>query len=202
MVAAELPEERRARIAKRIREATINFDGQPWDPVKHPLRIDFLPEATNAWLNRKIEAARERVIDYMVDPARFVDTFIATLPTTMFVLLPLFALLLKLMYPFSGRLYVEHLIVALHSHSFLFFGFIGMLVLAAVGSWFPALGNVCTTMILGGTAWMPLYLLLMQKRVYGQGWLMTLFKYSVIGTLYLFMLTFGLLGALLSSVLV
>lgn len=202
MVAAELPEERRARIAKRVREATINFDGEPWNPVTHPLRIEFLPDATNAWLNRRIEAGRERVIDYMVDPARFVDTFIATLPTTMFVLLPLFALLLKLMYPFSGRLYVEHLIVALHSHSFLFSGFIGMLVLSAVGTWIPALSNFCTTMIIGGAVWMPLYLLLMQKRVYRQGWLMTLFKYSVIGTLYLFMITFGLIGALLSSVLV
>lgn len=202
MVAAELPEERRARIAKRVREATINFDGQPWDPVTHPLRFDFLPEATNAWLNRRIEAGRERVIDYMVDPARFVDTFIATLPTTMFVLLPLFALLLKLMYPFSRRLYVEHLIVALHSHSFLFFGFIGMLTLTAIGSWFPALANLCSSLILGGATWMPIYLLLMQKRVYGQGWWMTLFKYSVIGTLYLFMITFGLIGALLSSVLV
>jgi hypothetical protein len=202
MVAAELPEERRIRIAKRVREATINLDGQAWDPVTHPLRIEFLPDTTNNWLNRRIEAGRERVIDYMVDPARFVDTFIATLPTTMFVLLPLFALLLKLMYPFSSRLYVEHLIVALHSHSFLFSGFIGMLVLSAVGTWIPALSNFCTTMIIGGAVWMPLYLLLMQKRVYRQGWLMTLFKYSVIGTLYLFMITFGLIGALLSSVLV
>ncbi len=201
MVPAELPEERRARIAKRVREATINFDGEAWDPVTHPLRFEFLPEASNLWLNRRIEAARERVIDYMVDPARFVDTFIATLPTAMFLLLPLFALLLKLMYPFSRRLYVEHLIVALHSHSFLFFGFIGMLTLSAIGNWIPALGSFSTTMILGGTVWMPIYLFLMQKRVYGQGWWMTLFKYGLIGTIYLFMITFALLGALLSSVL-
>jgi hypothetical protein len=56
-------------------------------------------------------------------------------------------------------------------------------------------------MILRGTVWMPIYLFLMQKRVYGQGWWMTLFKYGLIGTIYLFMITFALLGALLSSVL-
>lgn len=202
IVPAELPEERRARIAKRIREASINFDGKPWDPVTHPLRFDSLPDGANDWLNRRVWAARERVIDYTVDPARFVDAFIATLPTTMFVLLPLFALLLKLMYPLSGRLYVEHLIVALHSHSFLFFGFIGMLTLSAVGGWIPALSGFCTTMIVGGAAWMPIYLLWMQKQVYRQGWWMTLFKYGLIGTLYLFLITFGLIGALLLSVLV
>ena len=38
----------------------------------------------------------------------------------MFVLIPLFALLLKLFYVFRRRLYMEHLIVALHSHAFLF----------------------------------------------------------------------------------
>jgi hypothetical protein len=198
---AELPEERRARIAKRVREATINFDGQPWDPVTHPLRFEFLSDAANHWINRRITIGRERVIDYMVDPARFVDVFIATLPSAMFLLLPLFALLLKFMYPFSRRLYVEHLIVALHSHSFLFFGFIGMLTLGTLGSWIPTLSNFSTTLIVGGAIWMPIYLFLMQKRVYRQGWWMTLFKYSLIGTIYLFMITFALIGALLSSVL-
>jgi hypothetical protein len=32
--------------------------------------------------------------------------------------------------------------------------------------------------------WIPLYLLIMQKRVYGQGWPMTLAKYSVLGLCY------------------
>ena len=39
--------------------------------------------------------------------------------------------------------------------------------------------------------WMPLYLLLMQKRIYGQGWLMTLLKYSILGFCYIFLLSFG-----------
>ena len=39
--------------------------------------------------------------------------------------------------------------------------------------------------------WMPLYLLLMQKRVYGQGWPMTLLKYAVLGWCYIVLLSFG-----------
>ena len=39
----------------------------------------------------------------------------------MFIVLPIFAALLKIMYiDFSNRLYMEHLTVALHSHSFIF----------------------------------------------------------------------------------
>ena len=44
--------------------------------------------------------------------------------------------------------------------------------------------------------WIPIYLLLMQKRVYGQGWLMTLFKFWLLGTIYFFMLGFVILAAL------
>ena len=36
-----------------------------------------------------------------------------------------------------------------------------------------------------------MYLLLTQKRVYGQGWPMTLLKYSVIGVAYFYLLAFA-----------
>ena len=39
--------------------------------------------------------------------------------------------------------------------------------------------------------WMPLYLLLVQKRVYRQGWIMTLLKYSVLGTCYFVLIVFA-----------
>ena len=45
-------------------------------------------------------------------------------------------------------------------------------------------------------AWMPLYLLLMQKRVYQQGWPMTLLKYCVLGTCYTILLSFAILASM------
>ena len=48
-------------------------------------------------------------------------------------------------------------------------------------------------------AWMPLYLLLMQKRVYGQGWIMTLIKYGVLGFSYILLLSFGAVFTVLAS---
>ena len=48
--------------------------------------------------------------------------------------------------------------------------------------------------------WLPVYLLLMQKRIYGQGWLMTLVKYVVLGNLYFVLVAFAALYAVLAGV--
>ena len=50
-------------------------------------------------------------------------------------------------------------------------------------------------------AWIPLYLLLMQKRVYGQGWMMTLAKFSVLGLCYSVLLSVALVVAMLIGLL-
>jgi hypothetical protein len=50
-------------------------------------------------------------------------------------------------------------------------------------------------------AWMAIYLLIMQKRVYRQGWFMTLVKYCALGFCYTLLLGIGIgLTALLSLV--
>ena len=46
---------------------------------------------------------------------------------------------------------------------------------------------------------MPVYLLLMQKRVYAQGWPMTLLKYFVLGTCYMILLGFAISAAAIAS---
>ena len=48
--------------------------------------------------------------------------------------------------------------------------------------------------------WMPIYLLLMQKRVYGQGWIMTLLKYGVLGVSYMVLLSFGMVATVIASI--
>jgi hypothetical protein len=130
---------------------------------------------------------------------RFEAGIYAVLPGTMLVLVPAFALLLKLFYLFKRRLYMEHLIVSLHSHAFLF---VSLLLIVAVGmlqSWLRPLaapagqlaGWVQGLLIV----WVPIYLLLMQKRVYRQGWLMTSVKYWFVGWCYFWLLVLFLLVA-------
>jgi hypothetical protein len=125
----------------------------------------------------------------------------AVLPQTMFVLMPIFALLLKVMYIFRRRLYMEHLIVALHSHAFLFLNLIVGIVLSMLAAWLVPhaswSGPIFRLLEWALAIWALVYLLLMQKRVYRQGWFLTSVKYFVVGWCYLWMLFFALLFAVI-----
>ncbi len=72
---------------------------------------------------------------------------LSVLPQTLFVLMPLFAVLLKITYIFKWRLYMEHLIVALHSHAFVFQSLLLIMLLGLLrdrGQQCSATGCDCT----------------------------------------------------------
>ena len=100
--------------------------------------------------------------------------------------------LLKLFYAGSGRLYLEHLVVALYSHAFLCLALLGQFALLALDHLatphFRPAGIVVGLMAAALWLWMPAYLLLMQKRVYRQGWLLTAIKFVALGGVYSFVL--------------
>jgi hypothetical protein len=175
------------------------FNDKPWHPETNPLAIAWLPDAVNHSLNRRIKRA--------VDVAKSDDgqasigrAFFNVLPQTLLVLMPIFALMLKIAYLFKRRLYMEHLIVALHSHAFIAAAVTVMVLL----SWLE--GMLAEGTFLHGLlawafglaiAWVPVYLLVMQKRIYGQGWPMTIAKYAVLGMCYSVLLGFALAGAVI-----
>lgn len=132
---------------------------------------------------------------------RIVEGIFGVLPQTMFVMVPVFALILKVFYAFRRRLYMEHIIVALHSHAFLFLALLILMLLGfAQAALRPHVAIAASGIRLVQWAiviWMPVYLLWMQKRVYRQGWAMTIFKYWLIGSVYFWLLGFALVIALL-----
>ena len=176
-----------------MRTSGPNFNGKPWDPVTNPVRIDWLPASANDGLNRLVGRAKANAEKIEEQPRLLVDAFLGALPQTLFVLLPVFALLLKVFYLFKRRLYMEHLIVALHSHAFLcaaillLVGLGELRDLAGAGFWHALLGWGEAALCV----WMPLYLLLMQKRVYRQGWFMTVLKFGLLGLFYFVLLLLG-----------
>ncbi|HEX2205666.1 MAG TPA: DUF3667 domain-containing protein [Longimicrobium sp.] len=93
-------------------------------------------------------------------------------PQMMFVLLPVFAAILKLLYLRRGRFYVEHFVFALHTHAVAFLTYTAILL----SPWRPAEG------VLG--LWIILYVYLAMKAVYGQGWIKTGAKYMTLGFTY------------------
>lgn len=161
-----------------------------WDADKNPIRIGWLPDFANRWLTAQAAQGKRNLSRIQQDPELFTRAYFGAMPKALFVLVPLFALLLKLAYLRSGRQYLEHLVVALYSHSWLLLDLLAIGVLDLLGNWLKPHAEWASIGLgwLSALLWwaMPVYLLLMQKRVYGQGWGKTLLKYLALGSLYLF----------------
>jgi hypothetical protein len=175
--------------------------GQRWHPVDNPVSVEGVPDFANRAVNQalaRVEANARRIRD---EPGLLVRPFLENLPAALFVLLPVFAALLKVFFLFKRRLYMEHLIVALHSHAFLcasllvVAGLIALRDVLGTGLWFEVAGVVEGLLL----AWMPLYLLLMQRRVYRQNWVLTVLKFGVLGISYTVLLSLVSMGALAIS---
>jgi hypothetical protein len=182
-----------------------------WDANKQLVRIDWLPGFANDWLNGLIANARINLhrmnsgnpAETMAEARQMTARMFSVAPTVLFVLLPFFALLLKIFFIFKKRLYMEHLIVAMHSHAFLM---LSTLVLVALMLLRHALRTHAAWLAIpvglaeaAAWIWIFVYLFLMQKRVYRQGWIMTSLKYWCIGWCYSILVLFGLLFAALAS---
>jgi hypothetical protein len=186
---AESPEEIAAILrAMEEAEGTLPEGGPPPDTTgsasPDPEASEDLPwyerlqvNTGNARVDALLRARVERL--GRMDPAdairEVVRTFLNYLPTLMFLLLPVFAGILKLLYIRSPRYYVEHFVFVLHTHAFIFGTFTLSLLLgwAGVGFLPPLL-----------LAWAAVYLYLALRRVYGQGHGKTALKYWCLGWLY------------------
>jgi hypothetical protein len=179
-------------------EESLDFNGRPWDPKTNPLRVGWLPQFANDWINRQVGKGKANLAGLKKDPDRLKNAVLSALPSTLFILLPIFALMLKIVYFFKRRLYMEHLIVALHSHAFLCLSLLLVSGFSVLGGAVPALSTATGWAEALLFLWMPVYLLLMQKRIYGQGWIMTILKYLVLGICYSILLAFGVAATVLA----
>ena len=192
-----------AQVADKPTDAPpgLVINGQTWDAEKHPVAITWLPAFANTWLNDQVKRGSDNVVRLKHDPSAFKDAVLGVIPTTLFVLVPVFALMLKLAFLLQRRLYMEHLIVALHSHAFLCLSLL-LVLLAAVpaetfapeGSWLNSVFDWVIALLL---LWVPAYLLWMQKRVYAQSWPITVLKFGVLGMLYSVLLAFAVTASAL-----
>ena len=179
---------------KESGENSFSFNDRPWHREDNPLIIPFLPDSVNDWINDEIEESPAKAEEIENNPRIIIDQIFDVLPVTMFLLLPFAALILKFWYLFSRTYYVEHLIYALHNHSFLFVILLLSMVSNAISAWVDPeeSGWVATAVFWFNIAivtWIPLYFLVSLKRVYRQGWPLTLTKYLLVSTSYLVLLT-------------
>ncbi len=140
----------------------------------------FFCQDLPAWLCQRLKKRIDVDAKGMTDQLeRFNERFLGNLGGAMFVLLPIFALWLKLAY-FNRRMrYTEHLVFALHLHAFWFL----MVALFTTG---------IDAIIAAAMLALPLYSVLAARRVYGGRWSVTLMRGMAIALAYGLTLSLGL----------
>ena len=107
-----------------------------------------------------------------VDGIAFVTGLLKLVPKAMFLLLPVFAALLALIYRRSRRNFIEHLVFSLHFHAYLFLLFTAAILINA---------DLLHALVFCG---MQVYLYAALKRIYGQGWRKTGVKFVLLTGAY------------------
>jgi len=119
---------------------------------------------------------------------------IEQMPLLMFILMPIFALVLKLLYVRRDKNYIIHLVHSLHLHSFKFF-ILGITTLAAIFT--PTVVSII--LILSALGVSMIYEFISFKNVYEQSFLKTYLKYNLYVFLYLFFHSVGMVIEMLLS---
>jgi uncharacterized protein DUF3667 len=118
---------------------------------------------------------------------------LGNLPFMMFILIPLFAGVLKLIYVRRKHLYIKHIVHALHVHAFAYFVYaVGLLIIFKLFTpeIFPNMnhemwrGIVAFIMFVGVST----YVYISFLRTYEQGWFKTLVKFNIVGFIYVIFL--------------
>ncbi|MDF9795943.1 hypothetical protein OKW21_001206 [Catalinimonas alkaloidigena] len=121
----------------------------------------------------------------------FVAYVMQNAPIMMFMLLPLFAFILKLLYFRHKHLYMNHLIHGIHLHSFAFFLTSVLLLINLLVDVGGIMSGVWVYLAL--QALITIYIFISFQKVYQQGGLKTLVKIFILGNIYAFvLLVFGL----------
>lgn len=132
------------------------------------------------WLSRRITPERFLIMCERVaadDGRALFEKMRENVPAGLFVLLPLMALVLKLVYPLSKRYYVEHLLFVVHYHAFFFLILILQILFARIMGLVRIPETATDTVLIGASIYIPVYLFRAMQRVYGQGAFVTLLKF-------------------------
>lgn len=177
-----------------ISTGDIQFNDKPWNRETNPVDIRWLPDWLNDRINDEVEESPQKAEQINANPNLIIDKIFDILPATMFILLPVVALIFKFWYLFAKRFYIEHLIFALHNHAFLFVALTLILLINLTGDllgWQGHSSAASASTWLSGFigAWIPLYMLISLRVVYQQNWLLTIGKFVVIGLSYVTLLT-------------
>jgi len=140
------------------------------------------------WLETR---AKEKMGEHGTKMGLFIATLFSNLPYMMLCCIPLFAFVLKVLYIRRHIFYIDHLIYALHIHTFFYTG-IMLIVLATMGLNRTIPGTFAGWIIALLWILFVVQIFLSIRRVYRQGWFMSTLKFLVGGFAYMIVLFLAL----------
>ena len=135
------------------------------------------------WLTpERLRSVCERVA--ADDGKAFSTKLLDNVPAALIMLLPLMALVLKILYPLSKRYYVEHLLFVVHFHAFVFLILTLQILFSKLTSLVGLESTVSAVTSVAVTFYIPIYFYKALRNVYRQSWPVTLLKYLVLALGY------------------
>ena len=192
-----VPEETREELEEEL-DDSINIRIGDDGSTETDCNIDEFSIDGPEWLKRRLTP--ERVVQVCEQIKKdsghqFAQNLIDNIPVALIVLLPLMAFVLKALYPLSRRYYVEHLLFFVHFHAFFFLVLILQILVARMSAFLPIPEAIGVLVIIAASFYVPVYLFMSMRRVYGQGRLVTSLKYVILTVSYLAGITLTMLGA-------
>ena len=162
--------------------------------------IDKLPDWAQRRLTReKLERSCERI---GADGGKALGAqMLDNVPIALIVLLPFLALVLKGLYPLSRRYFVEHLLFFVHFHSFFFLILTLQILFSRLADLVHLPDPITILTLVAASFYIPVYLYKAMRRVYIQGHLLTLLKYTILFVAYNVGAAFTAMGAFLFALL-
>ncbi|HEX4295265.1 MAG TPA: DUF3667 domain-containing protein [Rhizomicrobium sp.] len=170
----------------RLKDASVNVEigEKPKSPDKAKAAA-----ATKNWIETRVFDGLQRLAS---DPAALNGPLTTWIPRVLFLLLPIYALLLEIFYIRQRKTfyYVDHLIFSLTIHTF---GFV-LLMLAAAAAQFLSGETVALGMAVIGVV----YTLIATRSFYRQNWFWTVVKFATVSFFYVFFCVFPALGVVIA----
>lgn len=154
-------------------------------PANRP-QLSYRPLNKPVAEQNEFERWADRQGKRLADPAvrrEIGERFIAALPKMLLICLPVFALFTRVLFRKAGQVYLQHLVVAIHFHTFIFLwmmfrdGWVHLVEVVGLrgpAGWLETASN----------AWLALYPLLMLRRLYRNSWVRTAVKTAVLALAY------------------
>jgi hypothetical protein len=134
--------------------------------------------------------AKEKFGEHGTNVQLFLITLIRNLPYMVLACIPLFAFVLKILYIRKRVYYIDHLVYALHIHTF---AYVGIMVIVGATIGLNRIAPGLAGWIIG-LLWLAfvVQIFLSIRRVYRQGWFFSTFKFFLGGFVYLIVLFMAL----------